>query len=71
MAGHSGSYVQALLVQSQERRYAENISESIGTPARALQRFLAETRYDDEAVTNLVDERGYAMMLTRREVNDA
>ena len=31
---HSGSYIQGLLVQSQERRNAENLSESVGPSAR-------------------------------------
>ena len=39
---HSGNYLQALLVQDQERRNAENLSESVGISARAMQRFLTE-----------------------------
>ena len=30
---HSRNYLQALLVQAQERRNAENLSESVGAPA--------------------------------------
>ena len=37
---HSRHYLQAMLVQSQERRNAENLSESVGVSARSLQRFL-------------------------------
>ena len=40
----SRNYLQALLVQAGERRNAENLSESVGVPARALQRFLTEAR---------------------------
>ena len=47
---HSGNYLQALLVQDQERRNAENLSESVGISARALQRFLTEARWSDETV---------------------
>ena len=38
---HSLHYLQALLVQSGERRNAENLSESVGVSARAMQRFLS------------------------------
>ena len=44
------NYLQALLVQSQERRNAENLSESVGVSARALQRFLTDSRWDENAV---------------------
>ena len=37
---HSRNYLQALLVQAGERRNAENLSESVGISARAMQRFL-------------------------------
>ena len=40
VAGSRGNYLQALLVQDQERRNAENLSESVGISARAMQRFL-------------------------------
>ena len=46
----SRNYPQALLVQAGERRNAENLSESVGVSARALQRFLTEARWDDDAV---------------------
>ena len=47
---HSRNYLQGLLVQAQERRNAENLSESVGIPARAMQRFLTEARWSDDAV---------------------
>ena len=47
---HSQNYLRALLVQSQDRRNAENLSESVGVPARAMQRFLTEAPWDDDAV---------------------
>ena len=47
---HSGNYLQALLVQDQERRNAENLSESVGISARAMQRCLTEARWSDETV---------------------
>ena len=36
---HSRNYLQGLLVQAGERRNAENLSESVGISARAMQRF--------------------------------
>ncbi len=39
----SRHYLQALLVQSGERRNAENLSETVPASARAMQRFLAES----------------------------
>ena len=45
---HSKNYLQALLVQSGERRNAENLSETVPASARARQRFLAEARWDDD-----------------------
>ena len=48
---HSQDYLQGLLVQSQERRNAENMAEALPVSARALQRFLTDARWDDEAVT--------------------
>ena len=39
---HSRNYLQGLLVQAGERRNAENLSESVGISARAMQRFLTE-----------------------------
>ena len=47
---HSRHYLQALLVQSQERRNAENLAEAVSVSARALQRFLTDARWDDERV---------------------
>jgi SRSO17 transposase len=44
-------YLRGLLVQSEERRNAENVSEAIAVPARALQRVLTDARWDDAAVT--------------------
>ncbi len=46
----SEEYLQALLVQSQERRNAENLSEAVAASPRVLQRFLTEARWDDDAV---------------------
>ena len=37
---HSGDYLQGLLVQAEERRNAENISEALPVSAHSLQRFL-------------------------------
>ena len=53
---HSRNYFQALLVQGQERRNAENLSESVGVSARAMQRFLTEARWDDDAVIGRLQE---------------
>ena len=53
---HSGHYLQALLVQSQERRNAENLAEMVPVSARALQRFLTEARWDDVAVIDRLQE---------------
>ena len=47
---HSRNYLQALLVQDQERRNSENLSESVGISARAMQRFLTEARWSDDTV---------------------
>ncbi len=47
---HSRHYLQALLVQSQERRNAENLAEMVPVSARAFQRFLTEAHWDDTAV---------------------
>ena len=52
----SRNYLQALLVQAGERRNAENLSESVGVWARALQRFLTEARWDDDAVMGRLQE---------------
>ena len=53
---HSKNYLQALLVQSQERRNAENLSEAVPASARAMQRFLTEARWDDNAVIGRLQE---------------
>ena len=53
---HSRNYLQALLVQAQERRNAENLSESVGLSARALQRFLTEARWSDDTVIGRLQE---------------
>ena len=53
---HSKNYLQALLVQSGERRNAENLSETVPASARAMQRFLAEARWDDDAVIRRLQE---------------
>jgi SRSO17 transposase len=47
---HSQDYLQGLLVQSEERRNAENMAEALPVSARSLQRFLTDARWDDEAV---------------------
>ena len=52
----SGQYLQALLVQSQERRNAENLSETVTASPRVLQRFLTEARWDDDAVIGRLPE---------------
>ena len=46
----SRHYLQALLVQSGERRNAENLSEAVPVSARAMQRFLTESPWVDDAV---------------------
>ena len=53
---HSRHYLQALLVQSGERRNAENLSETVPVSARAMQRFLTESPWDDEAVMGRLQE---------------
>ena len=53
---HSRNYLQALLVQAQERRNAENLSESVGISARAMQRFLTEARWSDDVVVGRLQE---------------
>jgi SRSO17 transposase len=47
---NSQPYLQGLLVQAEERRNAENMAEALPVSARALQRFLTDARWDDEAV---------------------
>ena len=53
---HSRNYLQALLVQAQERRNAENLSESVGISARAMQRFLTEARWSDDTAIGRLQE---------------
>ncbi len=53
---HGSHYVRALLVQSQDRRNAENRSESVGVSARSMQRFLTEAPWDDDAVMGRLQE---------------
>ena len=53
---HSRNYLRALLVQSGERRNAENLSESVGISARAMQRFLTEARWSDDTVIGRLQE---------------
>ena len=54
---HSGNYLQALLVQ-EERRNAENLSESVGISARAMQRFLTEARWSETVIGRLQEYFG-------------
>ena len=53
---HSRHYLQALLVQSGERRNAENLSETVPGSARVMQRFLAESPWDDDTVIGRLQE---------------
>ena len=53
---HSRHYLQALLVQSGERRNAENLSEMVPASARAMQRFLTESPWDDDTVIGRLQE---------------
>ena len=53
---HSRHYLQALLVQPQERRNAENLSETVPASARAMQRFLTESPWDDDVVIGRLQE---------------
>ena len=52
----SEQYLQGLLVQSQERRNAENLSETVAASPRSLQRFLTESPWDDDAVIGRLQE---------------
>lgn len=47
---NSQQYLHALLVQAQERKNAENLAETVPASPRALQRFLTESGWDDQAV---------------------
>ena len=53
---HSRHYLQALLVQSGERRNAENLSETVPSSARVMTRFPAESPWDDDAVIGRLQE---------------
>ena len=53
---HSRHYLQALMAQSQDRRNAENLSESVGVSARTMQRFLTQAPWDDDAVMGRLQE---------------
>ena len=53
---HSRHYLQALLVQSGERPNAENLSETVPASARAMQRFLTESPWDDDTVIGRLQE---------------
>ena len=48
--GAQRHYLQARLVQSGERRTAENLSETVPQSARGMQRFLSNSPWDDEAL---------------------
>ena len=52
----SRHYLQGLLVQSEERRNAENLSEMVGASPRSLQRFLTESPWDDDVVIGRLQE---------------
>ena len=56
MREHSGHYLQALLVQSGERRNAENLSETVPGSARGMQRFLTDSPWDDEVIIGRLQE---------------
>ena len=43
-------------MQSQDRRNAENLSESVGVSARAMQRFLTKAPWDDDSVMGHLQE---------------
>ena len=45
-------YLQALLVQSGERRNAENLSETVPVSVRGMQRVLTESPGDDDRVAS-------------------
>jgi SRSO17 transposase len=49
-------YLQGLLVQAAERRNAENLAEVLPVSARVLQRFLTESRWEDDALIARLQE---------------
>ena len=53
---HGRHYLQGLLVQSAERRNAENLAETVPASPRALQRFLTVAPGDDDAVIGRLQE---------------
>ena len=55
-AGAQRSFLQALLVQSGERRNAENLSETVPGSARGMQRFLTDSPWDDEVIIGRLQE---------------
>ena len=52
----SRSYLQGLLVQSHERRNAENLSEAVASSTWSLQRFRTESPWDDDLVIGRLQE---------------
>lgn len=53
---HSLQYLHALLVQAQERKNAENLAETVPASPRVLQRFLTESPWNDQAVTEQLQQ---------------
>ena len=53
---HRRHYLQALLVQSGERRNAENLSGTVPASARAMQLFLTKSPWNDDAVIGRLQE---------------
>ena len=53
---HSRHYLPGLLVQSQDRRNAENLAETVPASARALPRFLTASPWDGEGVMGRLRE---------------
>ena len=53
---NSQQYLHALLVQAQERKNAENLAETVPASARTLQRFLTESGWDDQAITQQLQQ---------------
>jgi len=52
----SEDYLKALLVQAEERKNAENLSEVVDASPRVLQRFLSETLWDEGAILDRLQE---------------
>jgi SRSO17 transposase len=53
---NSQQYLHALLVQAQERKNAENLAETVPASPRALQRFLTESAWNDQTVTEQLQQ---------------